>query len=165
MKSLDAVAGRIAQALALIGALGVLAMLVHISADVLARNLVGRPIPATNEIVARYYMLLIAFLPLAWVERERSMVSVELLDGVMSARVRQVSDMLVALFVTGIYLALFWVNWQSAVSRWRIGSFIDVLGREIPVWPGYFLLPAGFLLAAMVTLLRVAQTIRGPVAS
>ena len=48
MSALDRVATRIAQGLALIGSLGVLLMLVHVTADVAARNLFGQPIPATN---------------------------------------------------------------------------------------------------------------------
>jgi TRAP-type C4-dicarboxylate transport system permease small subunit len=73
-----------AQFLALVGAIGVLLMMLHVGADIASRNIFGRPIPATNEIVSRYYMVLIAFLPLAWVEqRRRSMVSVEVLDSVL----------------------------------------------------------------------------------
>lgn len=162
MDFLDRAADRVARGVALIGALGVLALLVHVAADVATRNLFGRPIPATNEIVSRYYMVLIAFLPLAWVERERAMISVEVLDAVMSPAVRRVSDVATALLATVIYVAIAWVTWGDALANWRTGSFVDVLGREIPVWPTYFLPPAGFLLAGAVTLLRAVRTVRGP---
>lgn len=161
MQMLERAADRVAQGLALIGALGVVAMLLHVGADVVARNLFDRPIPATNEIVSRYYMVLIAFLPLAWVERGNAMVSVELLDMVMPPGLRRVSDLLVALIASVIYAAIAWVTLQSALSEWRVGSFVDVLGREVPVWPTYFLPPAGFCLAALVTLLRAAHSVRG----
>jgi TRAP-type C4-dicarboxylate transport system permease small subunit len=162
MDFLDRAADRVARGVALIGALGVLALLVHVAADVATRNLFGRPIPATNEIVSRYYMVLIAFLPLAWVERERTMISVEVLDAVMSPAVRRVSDVATALLATVIYVAIAWVTWGDALANWRTGSFVEVLGREIPVWPTYFLPPAGFLLAGGVTLLRAVRTVRGP---
>ncbi|WP_343079982.1 TRAP transporter small permease [Ostreiculturibacter nitratireducens] len=161
MQMLERAADRVAQGLALIGALGVVAMLLHVGADVVARNLFDRPIPATNEIVSRYYMVLIAFLPLAWVERGNAMVSVELLDMAMPPGLRRVSDLLVALIASVIYAAIAWVTLQSALSEWRVGSFVDVLGREVPVWPTYFLPPAGFCLAALVTLLRAAHSVRG----
>lgn len=161
MQTLERAADRVAQGLALVGAIGVLAMLLHVGVDVVTRNLFGRPIPATNEIVSSYYMVLIAFLPLAWVERNRGMVSVELFDSVMTPRVRQVSDLLVALLATTLYGLIAWVGWQAAVSRWAIGAFVDVLGYRLPIWPTYFLPPAGFLLAAMVTLLRALQVARG----
>ncbi len=160
MQILERAADRLAQGLALVGAVGIAAMLVHIGADVLTRNLLGRPIPATNEIVAGYYMVLIAFLPLAWVERNRGMVSVDLLEAVMSPQARRASDLFVALLATALYLVIAWVGWQAAMSRWNIGAFVDVLGYRLPIWPTYFLPPAGFLLAAMMTLLRALQSAR-----
>jgi TRAP-type C4-dicarboxylate transport system permease small subunit len=161
MHFLERAADRLAQGLALLGALGIAAMLVHIDVDVVTRNVFGRPIPATNEIVAGYYMVLIAFLPLAWVERNRGMVTVDLLETVMSPRTRRASDVFVALLATALYLVIAWVGSQAAISRWNIGAFVDVLGYRLPIWPTYFLPPAGFLLAAMVTLLRAVQTVRG----
>ncbi|MDH3264251.1 MAG: TRAP transporter small permease [Paracoccaceae bacterium] len=161
MVFLERAADRVSQGLALIGAVGVVALLAHVGIDVVTRNLFGRPIPATNEIVSRYYMVLIAFLPLAWVERGRAMISVEVLDAVMSRPFRRVSDTAVAALAAVIYAAIAWVTWADAVKNWRIGSFVDVLGREVPVWPTYFLPPAGFLLAAAVTALRAVQVARG----
>lgn len=46
---------RLTDALAILGALGVVAMLVHINIDVVLRQLFHWPVPATNEIVSRYY--------------------------------------------------------------------------------------------------------------
>lgn len=161
MQKIERAADRLAQALALLGSLGVLAMLVHVSVDVIARNTIRQPIPATNEIVSRYYMVLIAFLPLAWVERKNAMISVELLDMVMSPLLRRISDTLVALLATVVYAAIAWLSWVVAVKNWHIGSFVDVLGHEIAVWPTYFLPPAGFALAALITALRAVQTALG----
>jgi TRAP-type C4-dicarboxylate transport system permease small subunit len=161
MDFLERAADRVAQGLALLGAIGVVALLLHVGIDVVMRNLFGQPIPATNEIVSRYYMALIAFLPLAWVERGRAMISVEVLETMMPRALRRVSDMLVAALAALIYAAIAWVTWADAVKNWKIGAFVDVLGRQLPVWPTYFLPPAGFLLAAAVTLLRAVQMARG----
>jgi TRAP-type C4-dicarboxylate transport system permease small subunit len=160
MHRLETLTDRVAQILALIGSLGVLAMLVHVGIDVAARNIFERPIPATNEIVSRYYMVLIAFLPLAWVERRRSMVSVELLDMALSPGAIRVSDVLVSLFSTLVYATIAWVTLLTAVQNWRIGAYVDVLGQQLPIWPSYFLPPAGFLLAALVTLMRAVNTLQ-----
>lgn len=161
MHFLDRAADRVAQGLALIGALGVMALLIHVALDVTLRNLFDRPIPATNEIASRYYMVLIAFLPLAWVERSNSMVSVEVLDEVLPKSAIRLSDILVALIATVIYGTIAWVCWLEAVDAWSAGSFVDVLGHKVAVWPTYFLPPAGFGLAALVTLLRGARKLTG----
>ena len=162
MNSIERAADRVAQGLALVGAIGLMALLLHVAAEVLARNLLDRPIPATNEIVSRYYMVLIAFLPLAWVERSRAMISVEILDSFLPSPLMRLSDILVAVIACVIYAAIAWVTWGDAVKNYALGTFVDVLGYALPVWPTYFLPPAGFLLAALVTALRGIQIARRP---
>lgn len=151
MTVLDRLADRLSQVLALVGALGLLALLLHVSAEVIGRNLFRSPIPGTNQIVSHYYMVLIAFLPLAWVERSRAMISVELLDGLLPASVRRFSDALTALFACLIYAVIAWVTWADFVKNFNVGSFVDVLGIRLPIWPSYALPPVGFALAALVT--------------
>lgn len=160
MDTIDRLADRLAQALALIGAIGVAALLLHVAADVASRNLLERPIPATNEIASRYYMVAIAFLPLAWVERRGAMVRVEVFEALASPGLMRVSEILVALLATAVYFVLAGVTWTDALDNWRIGAFVDVLGRQIAVWPTYFLPPAGFALAGAVTLLRAVTVFR-----
>lgn len=161
MQGLERLADRVSQGLALIGAVGLMALLVHVAAEVLARNALSRPIPATNQIVSHYYMVLIAFLPLAWVERQGAMISVELTEGFMSPGMKRVSDFTVAVIAVLIYAALAWVTWADAVKAWRVGSFVDVLGYRLPIWPTYFLPPVGFALAALVMVMRGLSVLRG----
>jgi TRAP-type C4-dicarboxylate transport system permease small subunit len=161
MDVLDRFSERTAQFLALVGAIGVLLMMLHVGADIASRNIFGRPIPATNEIVSRYYMVLIAFLPLAWVEQRRGMVSVEVLDSVLGPTARRVSDVLVALVACSIYAVLVYTTWGIAMRSFRTGSSVIVLNFLLPVWPTYFLPPAGFALATGVTAIRAAMIALG----
>lgn len=157
--------GRIAETtarlLALVGSVGVLLMMLHVGADIVARNLFGRPLPATNEIVSRYYMVFIAFLPLAWVERRRGMVSVEVVESLMPPRMLRASDILVAVLATAIYGVLAYTTWFDALSAFRSGRSVIALNILIPVWPTYFLPPVGFTLAAAVTLVRGVEIVTG----
>lgn len=160
-----AFAGRIAEQaarfLALVGSIGVLLMMLHVGADILARNLWGRPLPATNEIVSRYYMVFIAFLPLAWVERRRGMVAVEVVDTLIGPRVKRASDVLVALLACAVYAVMCYTTWLNALSGFRSGSSVIVLNYVIPVWPSHFLPPAGFALAAAIVLVRALEIVTG----
>ncbi len=140
--------------LSTLAAVGVLIMMVHVCADVLWRQISGAPLPATVEIVSRYYMVLIAFLPLAWVERQGGMVSVELLDGIMPRGLIRVSDVLVCLIAAVIYVTLAYASWGIAVRNYNTGTFVMALQYAFPVWPTYFLAPLGFVLAALVVTLR-----------
>lgn len=141
--------------LALLGALAIFALMIHVAVDVAMRNLSNTPVPATYEIVTNYYMIALAFIPLAWVERRGGMVSVEALEPMLSPRMIRISDMFVALLSTIIYGALTWFTTKTALSNYSAGTFAMAQNTPIPIWPAYFLPPLGFGLAAMVTALRL----------
>lgn len=141
--------------LAVIGTAAILALMVHIMADVVLRNTINRPVPATYEIVTNYYMVALAFVPLAWLERSGGMVSVEVTENLMGPRMLWFSDRLVALISTVIYGTLAWVTFEASLKTYASGTFVLAQNIPIPTWPAYFLPPLGFLLAALVTLTRV----------
>ena len=139
------------QALAVIGALAILALMAHVMTDVILRNTVNRPVPATYEIVTNYYMVALAFIPLAWVEKSGGMVSVEVIEPFLGPRVLWLSDLLVAVISTVIYAALAWVTAQAALRSFSAGTFVMAQNIPIPTWPAFLLPPLGFALAATIT--------------
>ncbi|WP_375261948.1 TRAP transporter small permease [Palleronia sp.] len=163
MDRLNVISDRLIRAIAILAGVGVLIMMVHICGDVILRTLTGRPLPATVEIVSRYYMLIVGFLPLAWVERQNGMISVEFIEGLMSPGMLRLSDAIVGILSFGIYLALAWTSGEAAMSELNSRSFVIVLNARVPVWPGYLLLPAGFTLAAVAVLLKTVTRILRPV--
>lgn len=144
-------------ALAVIGGIAILALMVHIMSDVVLRNTINQPVPATYEIVTNYYMVALAFVPLAWLERSGGMVSVEVIDGFLGPRALWLSDKLVALISTIIYAALAWVTFEASLKTFAAGTFVLAQSVPIPTWPAYFLPPLGFFLAALVTVLRMFE--------
>lgn len=144
-------------ALAVIGGIAILALMVHIMSDVVLRNTINQPVPATYEIVTNYYMVALAFVPLAWLERSGGMVSVEVIDGFLGPRALRLSDKLVALISTIIYAALAWVTFEASLKTFAAGTFVLAQSVPIPTWPAYFLPPLGFFLAALVTVLRLFE--------
>lgn len=145
-------------ALAFIGAVAILVLMVHIMSDIVLRNMINQPVPATYEIVTNYYMVALAFVPLAWLERRGGMVSVEVIDGLLGPRALWLSDKLVALISTVIYATLAWVTWEASLKTFASGTFVMAQRVPIPTWPAYFLPPLGFALAALVTTLRIFET-------
>lgn len=144
-------------ALAVIGGIAILALMIHIMSDVVLRNTINQPVPATYEIVTNYYMVALAFVPLAWLERSGGMVSVEVIDGFLGPRALRLSDKLVALISTIIYAALAWVTFEASLKTFAAGTFVLAQSVPIPTWPAYFLPPLGFFLAALVTVLRLFE--------
>lgn len=149
-----------AHMLAVVAAMALLAMMLHVTADVIGKYVFNTPIPGTAEIVASYYMVSAVFLPLAWVEITEGSITVELLYDLFGRRAKAlilfVATALSALFYGG----LVWLSWTPAVKAWRIGEVVEGTWRVV-IWPTKFLLPVGLALACLVMVLRLIEIIAG----
>ena len=148
--------------LALIGALATLLLMLHVVADVAMRNLFNQPIPATYEVVVNYYMIALAFIPLAWVERSGAMVQVEVINGALGPRGMWLSNLLVAVISTVIYAVLAYVTYNVAIRNFGTGTFVLANQVRVPTWPAYWLPPLGFALASVICALRIFTPIKDP---
>jgi TRAP-type C4-dicarboxylate transport system permease small subunit len=162
MTALFAFATRSVRVLALIASIGTVAMMVHICLDVALRNVFRISLDTTPEVVARYYMVVVAFLPLAWLERRNGMISVEIIEWALKPRARQVSDIFVALFSAMVYGVLAWTTARSALQHFDVGTYVQFMNYRMPVWHSYFLPPLGFVLAALICLLKAVEFIVNP---
>ena len=108
--------------------------------------------------VTRYYMVLLALLPLGWVEWQRKMISVELFTDFLGARAQRFNELLVTVLSLAIYLVFTVATWEKAVEQYAIGAYVMSLDTRIPVWPSYFVLPISFGLAAYVCFMRGVQS-------
>lgn len=144
----------LASSLALVGALAMVAMLVHITGYVISRHVMRTPIPATVEIVSQYYMVLLAFLPIAWAERRGDMITVDIFSHFFTGRIGRINEIFVALISAAAYAALAYTTWVVAMREFAVKSFVISLSIAIPIWPAYFALPIGFALAAVVAFYR-----------
>ncbi len=137
-------------ALAVLGAVGILAMMVHIPVDVFLRELFGLPVPGTIEIVSRYDMVAVGFLALPWAIRRGQMIKAELLGSLFTGRIGWLNAILGQLLCALAYGILAWTTWAEAMKEFRSGTFVMSLNTALVVWPGYFFLPVAFALAFVV---------------
>jgi TRAP-type C4-dicarboxylate transport system permease small subunit len=134
------------------------AMMAHVSADVFARVVFNAPLGATTEIVAGYYMVVVAFLPLAWIARDDAHIIVELFTrGLTGRRLLRLTTCVTVLTI--VYIGVF--TWQTAVSaihQTEIGEqFRESAVGFVPAWPSRWMLPiSGFLM----TVFLILRTIR-----
>lgn len=159
---LDRAMNAAASGLALVGALAIIAMLVHVTVYVVMRLVLASPVPATVEIVSRYYMVLIAFLPLAWAERRGDMITITIFENAFPPSGRRFVAIFVALVTVAAYALLTYTTWLVAMREFGAGSFVISLNVALPTWPGYFALPAGFGLAVVVSAYRAAMLLARP---
>lgn len=145
-----------------------IAMMLHVGADVFGKYVFNHPIPGTIEVVAWYYMVAVAFLPIGYVQLRREHLMVEMFTMNMPRRGQAALDALVA---TGgvVYCGLLaWLVYLNAVKATKRGEFQDVSLFDLPVWPAWWILPAAFSLMALVFMvqfiddLRLALTGRSP---
>ncbi len=156
---LETLMHRITSGLALLGAAAVVLMLAHVTAYVVLRHVLSAPVPATVEIVSSYYMIAVAFLPLAWAERRGDMIVVEVFGHLYPKPVRRWIDALVFLTCCAAYSALTYTTFLVALREFTAKSFVISLSLAVPTWPGYFVLPVSFALAALVCFHKAATVL------
>ena len=78
-------------------------MMLHVSADVTGRSFFGRPLEGTTEIVSAYYMVIVAYLPWAYLARNDTHISVDILTQLMPVKVAFWLDIAVKILVV-VYL-------------------------------------------------------------
>lgn len=144
-----------------LGLLGGLLMMLHVTADVIARTVFNRPIAGTLEIVSGYYMVAVAFLPWAWVAWREGHIRVEVFTSGLSPRTTTWLDALVTL-LTAAYVALFtWQTFARAVQATRFGESWEAPTGLMPVWPSRWVLPvAGAVMVAYLVLQAIANVLR-----
>lgn len=139
-----------------IGTALVAAMLIQIVLDVVLKYVFNQPVPMTTEMVAHYYMVAVVFLPLPLVELRNASVSVDLFYRMFGSYARR-AIMLLAyagqIFFFGI---LGYQSWLDAVEAMHARKYV-YLDFRLETWPATFFLPAGFYLAALISVLRIVQ--------
>ena len=162
MQKIDSILERLERWCLYLAALAGAAMMLHVVADVFSRTILRNPIYGTNTVAARYYMVALAFLPLAFVTRGMGQMSVDVFTSNMRGWLRR----LVELFSTSLMLAyvgmLTWMAYESAQRRTASGEFVDLQIMIIPVWPGRWIVPLACGLLFLHVLTRLYRILTTP---
>lgn len=161
MNSFEKAVQTLAKVLAGLSCITLLLMMLQTVVDVASNNLLGRPIEGNAEIVAAYYMVMIVFLPLAFVELRHEHINADLLVRTFHPLARR------AVYVLGALLSLAFfgvLTWQTAVDAWRSLQISEVMMASIfiPIWPAKFALPLGFGAIFLAVLVNVSKALSEP---
>ena len=151
---------RTTAALMLLGGVGVVLMMLNIVADVASKLLWNAPIQGTLEVSSYYYMILLVMLPMAFVEMQDEQISVDLLFDRFPEIVQRALLVLTGLAAAAILSVMAWRTGLDAIRAIRVGEVV-MGSREVIVWPARMVLPLGFGLAAVASLLRAVLALRG----
>lgn len=155
MHQLSRLQDRLLAVLSLLGGIATVALMVHVAADIVLRNLANAPIPATYEISTHYYMVSLAFLPLAALERSGGMIQVEVIDKFIGPGGVRLSDRFNGLISALVYATLTYVTWVEAMNAMSKGRFVFANTVHVLTWPAYWIPPLGFAVAMIVAILRI----------
>lgn len=156
LMAVDAILSRTSHVLLLLSGIALVAMMLQVSADVVAKYLFHSPIKSTLDVVTYYYMVALTFLPLAAVERGGGHIAVELLTQVFSPRWRNRLALLSALVSCAFFGVLGVITLSTAIQKFHIGEY--VMGTlQLQIWPSRFFVPIGFCLIAMVCLAKALR--------
>lgn len=134
-----------------------LAMMLQIVADVLMRTFVGAGIPATADLVSRYWMVAISFLPVAMTEIHRRHIEATIFTDKLTGRPRRVVAGLGFVVAICVFAALTWGTFNEALRQTAKGAYVQVGVSEFTTWPSYWILPLAFGLMCLILLIRLIE--------
>ncbi len=158
MAFLDRVSRGVDRLLLSIGCVFLVAMMVHITADVIARGPFDSAVIGTLETVSYYHMVIAVFLPLAFVERTGENIRVDLFVQMMPKRAQLAFYFLACLVGLGFFGAL---CWQSFLDAWESTERQETVMSNFLfyIWPSRWALPIGFGAAFLAILNNLVQAL------
>jgi TRAP-type C4-dicarboxylate transport system permease small subunit len=144
-----------------LAALGLLLMMLHISADILSDLLFNDPLALTSAYVTQYYMIAVAFLPLAAAEYREGHIGVDLLVKKLPGGPKRGLHLLVLLLTLGVYLLLTAQAWEQANKKLAINAFIMEQTSRVVVWPSFYILPISFAAISLLIAVKFACGVVG----
>lgn len=144
-----------------VGILAIILMMTHITLDVAGKFLFNKPLPATISLVSNYYMVVVAFLPLALVEQRNGHISVEVLTEFFPRNTQYHLFSWTYLVSATVFGLLAYKTWGEAMRTYNSGTFMIEQSVKIITWPSYFLLPIGTGMMTAVVIYRWVLYITG----
>ncbi|HEY6995381.1 MAG TPA: TRAP transporter small permease [Xanthobacteraceae bacterium] len=136
-------------------------MMAHVTVDVACRYLLNRPLEGTTEIVAAYYMVVVAYLPWAWLARHDRHIVAGVFQRIGTPRFDFWLEIAVKV-VTIVYVSVFtYQTLLAAIERTRSGEVWLAGTMYLPVWPSRWMLPIAGASMVACLVLRVLSDIAG----
>jgi TRAP-type C4-dicarboxylate transport system permease small subunit len=139
-------------------------MMLQVTADVTGRFF-NHPLVGTNEIVSGYYMILIVYLPWAYITRNDNHVCADIFVRFIPPAVMVWLEVCIKM-LTLVYVSVFaWQTFVRAIQQTRAGESIQVASGYLAIWPSRWALPLAGGLMAIYLVVRIlddiGETIRG----
>jgi TRAP-type C4-dicarboxylate transport system permease small subunit len=137
-------------------------MMLLTTVDILARYLLGKPVPGTIEI-SKYLMIALVFLGAPYAQAEGRNVRIQFLIARLPETVLKKLNVVVSLLLVMLGLLLTWKTGEAAYASWQIGEYESTAMTFLPEWLPKCFLALGCLLLFvqfLVELLRHLNSLR-----
>ena len=127
--------------------------------EVVARYMFVAPTIWAGEL-SRVLLLWGTFLPMAMLLRRRAHIRITLLFGMIGAGGRRIAEIASLLFVAAFSGFAAWYGWDIAAESWQVRRTSGTM-LNLPQWTTEIVIPVGFLLLAIQSLVEVVRLTGG----
>jgi TRAP-type C4-dicarboxylate transport system permease small subunit len=121
--------------------------------DGLGRYLFNRPIAPAYEITEMYLVVVVVFLSMGFVYKEKGHVDIDLITKKLPKSVQDIVEKFNALLTLVLFLLIAVAGWRVGIRKIRAGAVMSSI--DIPTGPAYFLVVVG----SIFLMYRLIETI------
>lgn len=147
---------RLSDGVAVLGAGGVVLLVLNVAVDVVGRLVFHAPFPGTIEYTTYWWMPTLALLAFAFTERRQEHIKVTVLLDALPLRMRQIIEGVFGLIATALIVALAYYSWEDAMKGYNFQE-VTASSPPVAVWPFRFV---AVVAMAMLALQSAATTYR-----
>jgi TRAP-type C4-dicarboxylate transport system permease small subunit len=143
--------------LAVIAAGALTLVMLVMAVDAIGRKVKG-PLPGGYE-TSMALMVLVMFLPLAFGERRKANISVDLVSRLLPLRLRTILEAIGAVLGVAIFVLITWLGVGAARYSTQVGEYWPGI-VSYPIWLFRWIVPVGSCLAAFQFLFTVIDKLK-----
>ena len=163
LSQIDRVLYRVEMALSFLSGLAVFALMVLAVVSVGGRNFFNQPLSGYVDWIEQA-MPLIAFMGIAFVQRDGGHICMDMVIGAVRGRVLYGFEIITTLAMLGFMVLMVWGTWahfQRSIDLsapwWSNDSSIDI---ALPLWPAKLLVPVAFSVLSLRLALQIVLYIK-----
>ena len=129
-------------------------MMLQIVADVFMRKLFGSGFPLTPELVSKYYMLSVCYIPLALSENNSQQIHATIFTDKMPSCLQPYFKIFGLLLAIIIYTTMCLTSYEEAYIQTMKGAYVETGVMYMVIWPSYWILPLGFFMMSVACIAK-----------
>ena len=140
--------------------IGVVLMMLHVVADVAGKFFFSFPVEGTVETVEIYYMVMVVFLPFAYVTRTTGQIEVELFTRNLRGRKLAILEVFLGIMILAYMILMTWKTGEDAIEKTQLGEIREAGVSFLRAWPSRWFPPIGSAVMSLVVLVRLIEDAR-----